>query len=78
MKELVEMICKSIVEYPEEVVVNQIDGEQITILELKVKHSDIRFVIGKHGRTISSIRTIINSVVGKHKKRYILEILEHV
>ncbi len=78
MKDLVEMICKVLVDFPEEVKVAQIDGEQISILELKVTQSDIGKVIGKQGRTAESIRTIVNAAGMKQKRRYILEILDPV
>ncbi len=76
VKELVEMICKSLVDKPEDVVVTQIDGEQISILELKVNKSDMGLVIGKRGNTASAIRTILNAAGMKQKKRYNFEILE--
>ena len=76
MKELVEMICKSLVDNTEDVVVTQIDGEQISILELKVNKSDMGLVIGKRGNTANAIRTILNAAGMKHKKRYNFEILE--
>jgi predicted RNA-binding protein YlqC (UPF0109 family) len=76
VKELVKTICKSLVDKPEDVVVTQIDGEQISILELKVNKSDMGLVIGKHGNTASAIRTILNAAGMKQKKRYNFEILE--
>jgi hypothetical protein len=76
VKELVEMICKALVDKPEDVVVNQIDGEQISILELKVNKSDMGLVIGKRGNTASAIRTILNAAGMRQKKRYNFEILE--
>lgn len=76
MKEIVEMICKSLVDNPDDVKVNQIDGEQTSILELTVHQSDIGKVIGKQGRTAQSIRTLISAIGMKEKKRYNLEILE--
>jgi hypothetical protein len=78
VKDLVEMICKVLVDFPEEVKVAQIDGEQISILELKVIQSDIGKVIGKQGRTAEAIRTIVNAAGMKQKRRYILEILDPV
>jgi hypothetical protein len=76
VKEIVEMICKSLVDNPDDVKVNQIDGEQTSILELTVHQSDIGKVIGKQGRTAQSIRTLISAIGMKEKKRYNLEILE--
>jgi predicted RNA-binding protein YlqC (UPF0109 family) len=76
MKELVKMICKSLVDNPEDVEVTQIDGEQTSILELRVHKSDIGQVIGKQGRTAIAIRTILSAAGMKHKRWYKLEILE--
>jgi predicted RNA-binding protein YlqC (UPF0109 family) len=76
MKELVKMICKSLVDNPEEVEVTQIDGEQTSILELRVHKSDIGQVIGKQGRTAIAIRTILSAAGMKHNRWYKLEILE--
>ncbi|MBI4443696.1 MAG: KH domain-containing protein [Acidobacteria bacterium] len=76
MKELVEMIAKALVDNPEQVVVRSIDGEQSTVLELKVAPTDLGKVIGKQGRTARSIRTILGAAGMKLKRRYSLEILE--
>jgi predicted RNA-binding protein YlqC (UPF0109 family) len=76
MKELIEEIAKALVDKPEEVVVHAIEGEQTTVLELKVAQSDLGKVIGKQGRTARSIRTILGAAGMKLKKRFTLEILE--
>jgi predicted RNA-binding protein YlqC (UPF0109 family) len=76
MKELIEDIAKALVDKPEEVVVHAIEGEQTTVLELKVAQSDLGKVIGKQGRTARSIRTILGAAGMKLKKRFTLEILE--
>ena len=76
MKELIEMIAKALVDSPDEVVVNAIDGEQSTVLELKVAPSDLGKVIGKQGRTARSIRTILGAAGMKLRRRFTLEILE--
>jgi predicted RNA-binding protein YlqC (UPF0109 family) len=76
MKELVKMICKALVDNPEDVKVTQIDGEQTSILELRVHKSDIGQVIGKQGRTAIAIRTILSAARMKHNRWYKLEILE--
>ena len=57
MKELVEDIAKALVDIPEEVQVREVEGEQVTVLELRVAPSDLGKVIGKQGRTARSIRT---------------------
>ena len=76
MKELIEEIAKALVDNPEEVSVNAIEGEQITVLELRVAQSDLGKVIGKQGRTARSMRTILSAAGMKLKKRFTLEILE--
>jgi predicted RNA-binding protein YlqC (UPF0109 family) len=76
MKDLVEIIAKSLVDYPDEVVVKQVDGEATTVLELRVAAGDLGKVIGKQGRTARAIRTILGASGMKLKKRFVLEILE--
>lgn len=77
MKQLVENVCKALVDNPDQVKVTQIDGEQTTILELRVHPSDLGKVIGKQGRTARAIRTILNASGMKQKRRYNLEIIEN-
>ncbi len=76
MKELIEMIAKALVDSPDEVAVNAIEGEQSTVLELKVAPNDLGKVIGKQGRTARAIRTILGAAGMKLRRRYTLEILE--
>ncbi len=76
MKELVENIAKALVDQPEEVRVTEIEGEQTTVLELRVAQPDIGKVIGRNGRTARSIRTILGAVGMKLHKRFVLEILD--
>ena len=76
MKELIEMIAKALVDNPDQVAVNAIDGEQSTVLELKVAPTDLGKVIGKQGRTARSIRTILGAAGMKLRRRFTLEILE--
>ena len=76
MKELIEQIAKALVDNPEQVSVRLIEGEQTTVFELRVAPSDLGKVIGKQGRTASSIRTIISAAGMKLKRRFTLEILE--
>ncbi len=76
MKELIEMIAKSLVDNPDNVKVSQIDGEQSSIIELKVAKEDIGKVIGKQGRTAQAIRVILGAVGMKMKTRYNFEIIE--
>ena len=76
MKELVELIAKSLVDNPDKVQVSQIDGEQSSIIELKVAPEDVGKVIGKEGRNVQSIRIILGAAGMKLKKRFILELIE--
>lgn len=76
MNELVETVCKSLVDHPEDVKVTQIDGEQTTILELRVNPADLGKVIGKQGRTARAIRIILAAAGMKQGRRYNLEIIE--
>lgn len=76
MKELIEMIAKSLVDKPEAVSVRETDGERTTIIELRVAQEDLGKVIGKQGRTARSMRTILNAAGTKLGKRCVLEILE--
>ena len=76
MKQLVEDIAKALVDHPDQVSVKAVEGEQVTVLELRVDPSDLGKVIGKQGRTARSVRTILNAAGMKLKKRFTLEILE--
>jgi predicted RNA-binding protein YlqC (UPF0109 family) len=75
-KDLVEYIVKSLVDDPASVVVNVIEGEKSTILELRVASDDIGKVIGKHGRIAKAIRTVLQAATAKDGKRTVLEILD--
>lgn len=76
MKELVTEIAKALVDSPEEVVVREVAGEQVTVLELRVAPTDLGKVIGKQGRTARSIRTLLGAAGMKLNRRFTLEILE--
>lgn len=76
MKDLVERIARALVDKPEDVLVTAIEGNQATVLELKVAKEDLGKVIGKQGRTARSLRTIIGAASGKERRRVVLEIVE--
>jgi uncharacterized protein len=76
MKDLVEAIAKALVDNPDDVQVRAIEGEQVTVFELRVHTSDVGKVIGRQGRTAQAIRTILSAVGMKLRKRFTLEILE--
>lgn len=74
MKELVEVIAKSLVEFPEEVVVTETETERGTVLELKVAPSDTGKVIGKQGRVAKAIRSVVKAAASREDKKVIVEI----
>ncbi len=76
MKDLVRFIAQALVDNPDDVAVNEIEGEQTSVIELRVAKDDLGKIIGKHGRTAQSIRTILSAASAKHKKRAVLEIVE--
>jgi predicted RNA-binding protein YlqC (UPF0109 family) len=76
LKELIEYIAKALVDLPDQVLVRLLEGEQTTVIELKVAKEDLGKMIGKQGRTARAIRTILNGASTKLKKRTVLEILE--
>lgn len=76
LKELVEHMAKSLVDKPENVVVDEIPGQQTTLLALKVDKEDLGKVIGKQGKTAAAMRTIIRAAGTKLNKRYHLDIVE--
>lgn len=75
MKDLLEVIAKSLVDYPESVDVREVDGEQAVTLELRVADGDMGKVIGKKGRIAQSIRTVIQAAASRENKRVIVEIV---
>ncbi len=76
MKELIAYIAKALVDNPEEVLVTEIEGEQTSVIELKVAKEDLGKIIGKQGRTARAMRTILSAASTKLRKRSVLEIIE--
>jgi len=76
LKELIELIIKGIVDNPDKVEINEIIGEKSSIFEVRVDPNDIGKVIGRQGRNIKSIRTIVNAAAQKDNKRVIIEIVD--
>ena len=76
MKELVEVIAKSLVDYPEEVVVTETENEKAIVLELRVAQSDMGKVIGKQGRIAKAIRAVVKAAASKVEKKVIVEIMQ--
>lgn len=75
MKELVEIIAKSLVDNPDSVSVTEVQGEQSVTLELKVASEDMGKVIGKQGRIAKAIRTVVKAAALKENKRVVVEII---
>ena len=76
MKEFVEYIVKNLVDHPDKVQINEIGGTHTLIIELAVEKSDIGKIIGKKGKTINAIRTLLMSVASRNGLRVNLEIIE--
>lgn len=76
MKELVEVIAKSLVDYPDEVVVTETENEKAIVLELRVAQSDMGKVIGKQGRIAKAIRAAVKAAASKEEKKVIVEIMQ--
>ena len=76
MKDMLIMIAKALVDNPDAVRVEEIGGEQTTVLELRVAPEDLGKIIGKQGRTAKAIRVILGATSAKLKKHFILEIIE--
>ena len=76
MKELIKYIVQALVDHPEQIDISETVGEQSTVLEIKVAQEDMGKIIGKQGRTAQAMRTILNAVSAKVKKRTIMEIID--
>ncbi len=76
MKKLVEHIVKHLVDYPEKIQVDEIDGERTSVVELRVAKEDLGKVIGKEGRIAKAIRVVLSAATSKEKKKSVLEIIE--
>lgn len=76
MRDLMEQIAKALVDKPDQVEVTEVEGEQTTVIELRVAKEDLGKVIGKQGRTARALRTILSAASTKLRKRSVLEILE--
>jgi predicted RNA-binding protein YlqC (UPF0109 family) len=75
MKDLLEFVARSLVDFPEEVLVNLVEGEKSIILELKVHPEDIGKIIGKQGRIAKAVRTVVKAAAAREGKRAVVEIL---
>ena len=75
IKELVEVIARALADDPSQIQVNEIVGQQISVIELRAAKEDLGKIIGKKGRNADAIRTVVNAVAAKLKKRAVIEIL---
>ena len=76
MKDLIKYIAQALVDHPEAVEVSEVEGEQTSVMQLKVAKDDVGKIIGKQGRTAQAIRTILSAASGKAKKRTLLDVIE--
>lgn len=76
MKDMIEFLLKLIVDYPDKVQINEVNEERVTVLEISVHPNDVGKIIGKQGRVIKAIRTIVRAATIKENKRTVIEIIE--
>ena len=76
MKDLITAIVRALVDQPEEVSVKELEGAHTIVLEVSVAKGDMGKVIGKRGRNVQAIRTLLGAAAGKTRKRYILELVD--
>jgi predicted RNA-binding protein YlqC (UPF0109 family) len=76
MKELVQFLARQLVNNPDAVEVKEVHGDTASVLELRVAKEDLGRVIGKQGRIVNSIRTILNAVAARTNRKVVLEIIE--
>ena len=76
MRDLIEFMAKALVDNPDQVEVREIEGEQSSVIELRVSREDLGKVIGKQGRTARAMRTILSAASTKLRKRAVLDIIE--
>jgi uncharacterized protein len=76
LKELIEFMARALVDNPDQVDVSEIEGEQTSVIELRVAKEDLGKVIGKQGRTARAMRTLLSAASAKIRKRSVLEIIE--
>ncbi|WP_372807841.1 KH domain-containing protein [Pontiella sp.] len=76
MKQILESIAKSLVDAPNEVQITEIDGEKTIIFELRCNAKDVGKIIGKSGKTVGAMRTILNSIAAKNGRKAMLEVVD--
>jgi predicted RNA-binding protein YlqC (UPF0109 family) len=76
LSKMIKYIARMLVDFPDQVEVNEVTGENTTVIELKVAKEDLGKIIGKQGRTAGAVRTVLNGASTKLRKRTVLEIIE--
>ncbi len=76
MKELIEYVVKTLVDHPEEIRISEIEGERTIVFELRCHPDDVGKVIGKSGKTVGAIRTLLSTVAARQNRRAMLEVVE--
>jgi len=76
VKELIEVMAKALVDHPDQVHVSEVSGQQTSVIELRTAKEDLGKIIGKQGRNVQAMRTILHAASTKLKKRAVLEIIE--
>ncbi len=76
MKELIEYVVKTLVDHPEEIRITEIEGERTIVFELRCHPDDVGKVIGKSGKTVGAIRTLLSTVASRQNRRAMLEVVE--
>ncbi len=76
MKELIEYVVKVLVDHPEDLRISEIEGERTIVFELRCHPEDVGKVIGKSGKTVGAIRTLLSTVAARQNRRAMLEVVE--
>ncbi|NLB65170.1 MAG: KH domain-containing protein [Lentisphaerae bacterium] len=76
MKELIEYVVRELVDHPDELRLSEIEGERTVVFELRCHPDDIGKVIGKNGKTVSALRTLLSTVAARQNRRAMLEVVE--
>ncbi|MGD9781474.1 MAG: KH domain-containing protein [Kiritimatiellia bacterium] len=76
MKELIEYVVKTLVDHPDDLRITEIEGERTIVFELRCHPDDVGKVIGKSGKTVGAIRTLLSTVAARQNRRAMLEVVE--
>ena len=76
MKELIEYVVKALVDHPDELRLTEIEGERTIVFELRCHPDDVGKVIGKNGKTVGAIRTLLSTVASRQNRRAMLEVVD--